>query len=244
MRLDRIRFAVAPADEREDPDDDSSVVAGELQVLILCTPWDGDGEIELTARGAGLGMGPFDLLIPENRLDASEAPRAVPVARCTCSIYGCAMTDAVIERGDGVVRWGWEHQAPFARPLTFDAEEYDAEVARIGSDRSWERPEDTAARRVFELVDPERLAASGMRISFAAPRWDEPERFQVCLSLRDPDPFQIFVEVDWRGDPERTARAVRELLDGPIPEWPARFMPNAAAGAQRPRIAGPGWSRR
>jgi hypothetical protein len=44
--------------------------------------------VEMTAAGAGLGMDPYDLLVPDNRLIATYEPRVVPIARCECGVYG------------------------------------------------------------------------------------------------------------------------------------------------------------
>lgn len=243
MMRDRVRFEVADASRGDGADDDFDPVAGELQVRIFCVLAGSVDEVELTERGAGLGMGPFDLLLPEIRLVATREARSVPVARCICGTYGCAMTDAVIVRDGDAVRWDWEHEAPIDRPLVFDAAQYDAEVARIGTDRSWERREDTAARRVLELVDHERLAASGMRIEFSGPPWDRPERYGVCLRLVESGDrqYQVFVSVLWSGDPERAASDVRELLAEPPAGWEAGYSAVTMNGPARPQAAGTAW---
>lgn len=246
MTRDRIRFEVAAASSGGDADDDFDPVAGELQVRIFCVPGDGDRdeELELTARGAGLGMGPFSLILPENRLAATHEPRTVPIARCVCGTYGCGMTDAVIVRDGDAVRWDWVHEAPMERAVVFDAAQYDAEVARVGADRSWERPKDVAARRMFELVDHERLAAFGMRIEFSEPQWDRPDRYLLCLRLAETDEhqYQVFVAVPWsEDDPERTALAAQRALARPPEEWTARYSRIMKRAPRHPALAGPTW---
>jgi len=54
--------------------------------------------VEMTKAGAGLGMDPYDVLVPANRLVATEQPRTVPIARCECGTYGCGSTDVTIVR--------------------------------------------------------------------------------------------------------------------------------------------------
>ena len=49
----------------------------------------------MTAAGAGLGMDPYAVLVPVNRFAAREEPVTIPVARCTCGVYGCGVTDAM-----------------------------------------------------------------------------------------------------------------------------------------------------
>ena len=50
-------------------------------------------DVEMTAAGAGLGMDPYDVLIPRNRFAVDDAPKTIPVARCNCGVYGCGSTD-------------------------------------------------------------------------------------------------------------------------------------------------------
>lgn len=101
-------------------------------------------EIEMTSAGAGLGMDPFDLLIPVNRL-AGEG--TIPIARCDCGVYGCGVTDVTITREGEWVHWDWLVETPMDRGVSFAAAQYDAEVARMAADHTWETPERTAARR-------------------------------------------------------------------------------------------------
>ncbi|MEQ7127647.1 hypothetical protein ABN034_24430 [Actinopolymorpha sp. B11F2] len=90
--------------------------------------------MEMTSKGAGMGMGPFDVLIPHNRLVATPDPRRLPIARCECGEYGCASTDVDIVREGEVVHWDWLIDVPMRHGVTSKAPQYDAEVARIGSD--------------------------------------------------------------------------------------------------------------
>jgi hypothetical protein len=56
---------------------------------------------EMTSAWAGLGMDPYDLLVPSNRLVATVEPRTAGIARCSCGVYGCGSTDVTIV----VSRW-------------------------------------------------------------------------------------------------------------------------------------------
>ncbi|MEV6265586.1 hypothetical protein AB0L64_00370 [Kribbella sp. NPDC051936] len=107
--------------------------------------------LEITEAGAGMGMHPFDLFVPANQLVATSEPRRVIVARCTCGESGCGSTEATITRDDGIIHWDWSVDVPLGHGVTFEAPAYDAEIARIGSDRSWQRPVDTASRLVLEV---------------------------------------------------------------------------------------------
>lgn len=62
-------------------------------------------------------------------------PRRVPIARCECGEYGRASTDVNIVREGEVVHWDWLIGVPMRQGVTFKAPQYDAEVARIGSDQ-------------------------------------------------------------------------------------------------------------
>ncbi len=67
------------------------------------------------------------------RLIATEEPRRICIARCSCGEYGCGSTDVTIVRDGEVVHWDWHVEVPVPHGITFDAETYDREVARIGA---------------------------------------------------------------------------------------------------------------
>ncbi len=105
----------------------------------------------------------------------------MPIARCECGVYGCGMTDATIVREGGAVHWDWLHEAPMDHGVTFDADEYDAEVARVATDHRWERPEGTTARLVLERVDRAKRAEQGLTVSWVAKDHADPDVFKVTL---------------------------------------------------------------
>lgn len=223
-----IRFAVIPV-PRE--------VGDEFEVQVFVD------DVEMTSLGAGLGMSPFSLLIPENRLAASAEPRVVPIARCTCGVYGCGVTDVQIQRDGGVVRWEWLHKTPVDRGTTFDAAPYDDEVARIGADRTWERPQDTAQRLILTGVDRARLADDGLTLRFAEPAFDDPSAYRVVLQTID-NAYQVFLRfaLDGRSPVEIVDEAL-ETLRTPPATWPATFSPMTMAAQGPPDIAGRPWRR-
>lgn len=101
---------------------------GGCQLLVFV-----DG-VEMTSEGAGAGMPPSDLLVPENLLEALEVPRRITIARCTCGETGCDSTDVTITQDGDVVHWDWPIATFVTRRITFSRDQYDSEVERIGDE--------------------------------------------------------------------------------------------------------------
>lgn len=224
--VDRLRLAVAPA---------QAPVGGAFQVLVQVN------EVELTSAGAGLGMDPADILEPVNRLVAVAEPAVVPIARCTCGVYGCGGTDVTIVRDGDRVHWDWSGEAPMARGVSFDAAAYDAEVARVAADHSWETPERTAGRLIRAGVDHARLARYGLTMSWVGPSRNDHDALRVALRVGDD--YQVFVDTRWNGrTAEQFAAEVCAALAQDPKQWPARWhaIQRSAAG-RPPRIAGRRW---
>jgi len=99
-------------------------------------------DVEMTSAGAGLGMDPYRVIIPTNRLVASCEPRTTPIARCECGRYDCGATDITITRHGDRVRWDWLMEVPMNRGVSFDAADYDREISRVAFDQSWENGPD------------------------------------------------------------------------------------------------------
>ena len=91
-------------------------------------------DVEMTRIGAGIGMDPRDLFIPENQLVAIAKPHTIPIARCDCGHHGCAGTDVTIIRRGDVVVWDWLGVTPIDRSVVFNGVEYDRETARIAGE--------------------------------------------------------------------------------------------------------------
>lgn len=225
---DTLTLAVAPA---------LAEAGGGFQVQVYVNG------TEMTSRGAGLGMDPYDLLVPTNRLVATTEPHTVGIARCICGVYGCASTDITIVRDGDRVHWEWLYDRPMQRGVTFPADAYDAEVARVAEDHSWETPDRTAGRRVLLNVDRERLGPYGLHVSWVANDHVDPETFVVCLQL-DND-YQIFVGTPWRGrSPEQLADDLCQTLAQPPHQWPASWHAIKPTLTDPPPIAGSSWRRR
>jgi hypothetical protein len=160
---DHIRFEVKPAHES----------VGGYEVLVFVN------ETEMTAAGAGMGMDPYDVFVPNNRLAATTQSRRVPIARCECGVYGCGATDVSVLRDGDLVHW----EAPMNREVTFSATEYDAEVSRLAADQSWESPDRAAGRMILTDVDRTALARYDLRVSWVANDHRDASRFCVCPQL-------------------------------------------------------------
>lgn len=166
-------------------------------------------------------------------------PRTVPIARCGCSVYSCSGTDVTITRAGDVVHWDWSRAVPMKRGVSFPAAQYDAEIARVANDLSWETPVRIAGRLVLANVDREHLLGYGLR-----PAWtsDAPDGtlFQVALEIEDD--YQVFVNTPWRGrSPEELARTVCHTLAGPPHAWQATWHAVNSTVTEPPTIAGPSW---
>jgi hypothetical protein len=224
---DSLRLEVVPAREVE---------VGGFQVLVYVN------DVEVTAAGAGLGMDPYDLLVPANRLVAIPQPSTVPIARCTCGVYGCGATDVTIVRDGDRVHWDWSVEAPMNRGVTFPAGEYDTEVARMAADHSWETPQRTAGRLVLTNVDRDLLQVHALTPSWAANHHRNPLVFRVALQLHDQ--YQIFVDTPWLDrSAEELASEVCATLALPPDRWHASWHAIRRETVDPPAICGPAWSR-
>lgn len=198
-------------------------------------------DIEMTQAGAGLGMDPYDVLVPTNRFLPAEHPKSIPVARCGCGVYGCGVTDVRITKTAEGIEWNWEVEKPMNRSVYFNEAEYLAELERISGDHSWETPVRTAGRLVLSSVRDEELPAD-LRFDWVANNWRRPDAFQVCL--RHQDRHQIFIDFDWDGrSPEQLASAVRHELTTTAPDtWDAEWSAIQRSDVPPP-MAGAGWRR-
>ncbi|MEU7876373.1 hypothetical protein [Dactylosporangium sp. NPDC049140] len=199
-------------------------------------------DVEVTSAGAGLGMDPYDLLVPTNRLIAVNEPRTVPIARCKCGEYGCGSTDVTLVRDGERVHWDWSKEVPMCRGVSFAADVYDAEVARLAADHSWETPDRAAGRLIMARLDGERLQSAGLQVSWVANYHRNPELFRIALQIDDA--YQVFVDTPWRGrSAEDLAHEVCQTLDGPPYGWRASWHAIKRGVPEPPAIAGPSWHR-
>lgn len=225
LGVDSLRLSVAP---------ESAPAGSGFQVQVFVN------EVEMTGAGAGLGMDPYDLLVPTNRLVAGPTPRTIPVARCTCGVYGCGSTDVTIVRDGDLVHWEWSREAPMPHGASFTTVAYDAEMARIAADHSWETPDRTAGRLVLARVDPEDLARHGLQPEWVGPDHRDPDLFQIAFRLHED--YQVFVAVAWHGrSPEELARDLCTRLASPPRQWQATWHALRPDRNRAPAIAGPRW---
>jgi hypothetical protein len=220
---DHLRLSIARASE--------DVGGFEVQVFV--------NDVEMTAAGAGMGMDPYDVLIPENRFIATETSHRVPVARCECGTYGCGVTDVSILRDQDVVHWDWHEEVPMNRGVTFQASEYDAEVVRVAADLSWETPDRMAGRLVLEGTDRDVLTRQQLEFGWVANDYRDPSLFCVCLTYAKS--HQIFLYTPWDGrSPQDLANDVVRTLSKRPKSWSAEWL-SMKPGGSKPAIAGRRW---
>lgn len=205
-------------------------------------------DVEMTRLGAGMGMDPFDLLIPENQLVATTTPHQVGIARCECGEYGCGSTDVVIVRDEIAVHWDWEFEAPIRGGVSFKADEYDAEVERLGADRSWERPQDTTARLILTGADREHLTSMDMRLDWVAKDHADHDLLKIALYLGDSDwnserpGYLVFLRLPRKGrTPQEVATEALGLLASDPRSWSAGWHATKRGTAVPPSLAGRKW---
>lgn len=223
---DSLRLEVVPAPE--------SVGGFELQVFV--------NEVEMTSAAAGLGMDPYDVFVPANKLAATQEPHIAPIARCECGVYGCGTTDVQIVRDGDLVHWDWLHETPMNRGVSFPADQYDAEMARLMSSYSWETPDRRAGRLILASVDNAKLARNGLTLSWVSNSHGDSTQFRAALFAGEA--YQVLVDVPWDGrSPEELARVVVETLESDPREWTAEWLPTRQGLEDPPRMAGPDWRR-
>jgi len=228
--MDDLRFTVEPV-----PTESGSG----FEVLIYVNG------VEMTKAGAGLGMDPYDVLVPENKFLPRSEPHTLGVARCGCGVYGCGGTDVTISTEGDAVKWTWSQEVPINRPVTFALDSYLSEVNRIGRDYSWETPDRTAGRLIFSQIDRPNLSRNGLQLSWVGNDWRAPELFEVCFMFESS--YQIFLRFPWNGDAPQAlaARALSTINDREAPAcWTASWHGMAHTDRYRPpRIAQAGWTK-
>lgn len=228
IKRDRLRFRV----ER----DQGSYNWFEVLVFV--------NDVEMTSVGAGKGMDPYDLLVPTNRLVATTVGHSVPFARCqSCGDRTCDSTDVTITRDGPVVHWDWSGRTvPMDRRVTFDAQEYDAEVARVGRDHSWETPDRVTARRVLERLDLEQLRRHGLTIETVVERSRDGDSFEIWFDHGDR--YQVFARFPWA---QQSSEELVELVVSALSQHPAMWTATWHSTEDTempspPAIAGSSWS--
>ncbi|MEV6810518.1 hypothetical protein [Micromonospora sp. NPDC051296] len=142
----RISIRVAVADPE---------YAGAVETRIFID----DRPIVVETFTAGPAEPPEYLLGVDHRLHADVEPHEVRLAEADCTEGCCGALYVTIQRrGDKVVWCDWRNPdtSDLTVPtFTFDAAQYDAEIARAESDHTWEWHERTVARLVRERLGEE-----------------------------------------------------------------------------------------
>lgn len=196
-------------------------------------------EVEITALGAGIGMDPYDVLIPENRFVATTTSHRIPLASCECGAHGCGGTDVTILRAGDAVHWQWHGEVPMQNGVTFRSSQYDAEVARAESDLAWETPDRTAGRLILQAADHDVLATNHLEFGWLANHHNDASLFCVCLTATGT--HQVLLYTPWNSrTPEGLARDVVRTLAQSPDSWHAEWL-SMKPGEPKPTIAGPHW---
>lgn len=137
---------------------------------------------------------------------------------------------------------------PIRGGVSFKADDYDAEVERLGTDRSWERPEDTAARLILTGADREHLTSMGMRLDWVAKDHENHDFLKIAVYLGDSDwnsekpGYQVFLRFPRKGRmPPAVATEALGILAGDPRNWSAGWHATKHGTAVPPSLAGSKW---
>ncbi|WP_437076610.1 hypothetical protein [Streptomyces sp. enrichment culture] len=170
-------------------------------------------------------------------LAVAQEPRRVMISEPTCTAGCCGALYVTIRReGDHVLWESWENTSGTAAvppEHRFDRAQYEAELARAASDRSWEEPVDTVARLLEErLVDSGWFERWGCVLTSVSPRREEPG---LPEELTSPEGVDVhFHQVGGPG--ERMDRYQYELIvigDHPVEEQARRLAAQIMADDPR-----------
>jgi hypothetical protein len=187
------------------------------------------------------GPNPWDALVPVNRFVATDDFTTATISCCPSCGPACCAVQARVRREGDVVRWEWGDRRGVRRvgerrTILFDAAAYDAEVARIEADRSWETATHRAGRLILAGIDLP-SGVEGVRVAVSGTG-------ELEVWLEEPDEYQIWVHAPWDTQrPDDSAAAVRAMLTGPAADWPARWHSIKSDREDPPAYAGPSWQR-
>jgi hypothetical protein len=224
MTLDTLRLSIAPWP------------TGPWFQLLLHV-----NELDLIAAAGVRGMKPHEVLLPVNRLAANSEPHTLHIARCpACGDADCCDTDVTITRDGDVVHWDWVRAKLMDRRVSFPAADYDAEIARVAADDSWETPALRAVRQVLIGSHPH-LEPLGLEFESVVER-TRANTFDFTLTNGD---YQVMMEFPWQDrSPSALAATVCEMLALPSSQWDATWWPTRwELRDVPPSFAGPGWRR-
>ncbi|MFF0106227.1 hypothetical protein [Streptomyces hirsutus] len=112
-------------------------------------------------------------------LAVTEEPRRVVITEPTCTAGCCGALYVTMRReGDRVIWESWENTSNITAvpaDFRFDSAQYEAELARAATERSWEEPLDTVARLLEQtLADSGWFERWGCVLTSVSPRREEP----------------------------------------------------------------------
>lgn len=202
---------------------------------------DGRPFLDGTRLSDWLGFDPDAMLADDHPL-LPTTWRRVAVARCSCGEAGCGVVAPVTAmRSDGTVRrtdfrdytsvfagptvkkdpdGGHEHGLP---ELRVDRAQYEAEVRRATSDRTWETARRATARLVARRLgdDRSKLDGLGYRLDWVAP---ERSADAVLISLtKDGQQQLLSIPFDGRSPETRAEKATAAIWATPPAEWSTVF---------------------
>jgi hypothetical protein len=196
-------------------------------------------DVDLVAAARVRGMKPHEVLLPVNRLAATAEPHTVPIARCpACGFAECCDAAVTITRDGDVVRWDWVRTKLMDRRVSFPAADYDAEIARVAADDSWETPPLRAVRQVLTGSHPY-LEPLALEFESIVER-TKAGTFDFTLTNGD---YQVMMKFPWLGrSPSELAAVVCEMLALPSQQWDATWSPiRWELRDTPPPFAGSGW---
>ncbi|MGH4033561.1 hypothetical protein ACQB60_32045 [Actinomycetota bacterium Odt1-20B] len=168
---------------------------------------------------------------------AADEPRRAELSNNDCDTGCCGGVFVTIQRHGDRVEWtGWQNtediRIPVPSAIHFDAAQYDAELARVVADHSWEEPVDAAAR----------LLAHRMADSDWYERWGcEPFTHGISVTERGESPGVLmpFVTGGFGSGGEFRWYVMPVSLQEPVEEQVRRFVDEITTADPRESAKGP-----
>lgn len=161
-----------------------------LSYRILPNPDDNTHEVRLFVDDADwigddrLGLDPPDLV---RQFTAGHRERII-VGRCTCGVIGCDDLVVKVAKRAGTVEWS----CPNRPPLTFDAEQFDDQVAKLAQDHTWE-PLGRTVERELDAMFAGRITDDGYAFDRSSTRF----QLGVIVISVTKDAEQKLLEFSW-----------------------------------------------
>jgi hypothetical protein len=168
---------------------------------------------------------PPETLLARGHLRAVAEPHEVRLAEAYCTEGCCgALYVTIVRDGDTVIWQDWRGHTNSAAPpeMRFNAEQYDAELARAETDHMWEWPARTVARLLRARLDaqPDLLTRWECQPSWIWARANEPTQLRFSFiypeqpKLADDKPwlqFERIITIDDTPTTEQADRLVQQL---------------------------------